>query len=101
MGLSIGVREGAVIDVDGKALQVNEVSNTRINVTFEGRTYALNEFESVELCPYVYLSMGKPKEALTSPGVPVKEWDLLPRLLFEAPRHISIQRKRKVYGTQQ
>lgn len=98
MSLSIGVRPGAIIDIDGKPVRVNEVSDTRIVVSYESRNYALNEFESVEICPQVYLSMGKPKEHLTNSPVPVKEWDLLPRLLFEAPRHISIQRRRRDHG---
>lgn len=101
MGLSIGVKPGTVIRVSDKPLTIVEISPDSMVVRFEGQTYRLSEFERKEICPQVFVYMGKPKQGLTACPDTFREWDLLPRIVFEAPRHISINRQRPGYGAPQ
>jgi hypothetical protein len=95
MGLAIGVRPKSVIDVADEPLTIIATEESYIDVEYQNQKYRVTEHEQIEICPSVFLGMGKPK---AKHGEAFNEWDLLPRLLFEAPRHISIQRRKKSHG---
>lgn len=98
MGLSIGVKKGALIMVDGKELKVLNADDKQIVITFDKQQYTLSEFERFELQPAVWISMGKPTAGTVAKTQAVNDWDLLPRILFEAPRSVVIRRMKVRHG---
>jgi sRNA-binding carbon storage regulator CsrA len=83
MALVLGVVEGARIYIDDTPLDVLKISKTSISVEVSGVGYILSQNESVEVYPKVFVSVGVSKKRDVA----------LPRLLFEAPRDIAINRR--------
>jgi|WetSurSiteA1Bulk_404760.scaffolds.fasta_scaffold21771_3 hypothetical protein len=86
MGLALGVTEGSVVYIDGQKLKVTYVAEdvSIIGVSINGMEYSLTPDFSVEVYPQVFVSIGTPSKKRVHP---------LPRLYFEAPRHIEINRE--------
>lgn len=83
MSLSIGVHAGQSIKVGEAVLKiVRIVRDQLIEVEVGARRHLLTEDERTEILPDVYASYG------TSPS----RQGTMPRIAFEAPRTITIQR---------
>jgi hypothetical protein len=89
MALSIGVSKGTEIRVGEHTLKVLAIENRqRITVEFKGVEHHLTDQERVELMDNTFVCCGLSKH----------DADQRPRLAFEAPRHVSID-KLKPVGT--
>ena len=86
MALVLGVVEGSRIYLDDTPLDVVKIFPTAITVEVSGVRYYLNQEESVEVYPKVFVSVGMSRKREVA----------MPRLLFEAPRDIAINR-REIY----
>lgn len=86
MALVLGVVDGSRIYIDDTPLDVVKVFPSSILVELAGVRYSLSKEESVEVYPQVFVSVGVSKKRDVA----------LPRLLFEAPRDIAINR-REIY----
>lgn len=84
MALVIGVTQGAVVYVDDVPLEVLSVSAEAIAISIQGKKYVLSPYEATEIYPQVFVSVGVSHR---------RQGEILPRLLFEAPRSIAINRK--------
>ena len=84
MALVIGVSKGSVVYLDDEPLEVVSTGKVAILVKVKEQEFSLTPYESTEVYPKVFVSVGVSNR---------RQGDLLPRLLFEAPRNIAINRK--------
>jgi|PlaIllAssembly_1097288.scaffolds.fasta_scaffold00005_38 sRNA-binding carbon storage regulator CsrA len=84
MALVIGVTQGATVFIDDVPLTVVSIAEESITVSVQEQKFILSPYESTEVLPKVFVSVGVSHR---------RRGEILPRLLFEAPRSIAINRK--------
>lgn len=113
MGLAIGVKENDIVYVGDVAVRVKEIRGFEYAVVeVDGQDFVVTDLKATEIIPDVFVSCGKPGERfvhkqerllfkyeeakknaeLTGREPPVFPGNLLPRLIFDAPRSIVIDR---------
>lgn len=92
MGLCIGVKVGAKIQIENNILDVIGVEDNKIRLIYREKTYEVGQDQSIPIDSFMSIYMGKPSCQSIEAHKDNPSQELLHRLVFEAPKRISISR---------